>query len=69
MNITTQEGICVATSKNGISINGEDVEIPKGMNVRSQAIINGKIYIGGYKYFSKEKKFKRTLLALWYHVF
>lgn len=65
MSVINQNGNSVITSKNEIIINGEKIPMPKGMKTHSQSIINGKIYIDGYEYFPKSKKFKRTLRALW----
>ena len=36
------------------------------MKKNSQTIVNGKVYIGGYEYFGKEKKFKRTFMSIWH---
>ena len=65
MSVVIQNGNCVTTNKNEVIINGEKIQIPKGMKTNSQSIINGKVFIGGYEYFPKSKKFKRTLRALW----
>jgi hypothetical protein len=64
MNISSQNNV-VITSKNKIIINGEEINIPKNISTNSQTIINGRIFIGGYEYFPKLKKFKRTLRAMW----
>lgn len=65
MSTTMQNGITVITNKNEVIINGEKIQTPKNMKTNSQTIINGKIFINGYEYFPKLKKFKRTFRALW----
>lgn len=69
INISNQNGICVTTSKDKIVVNGEEIEIPKGMKTNSQSIINGRIFICGFEYFPKLKKFKRTFRAMWEYIF
>lgn len=56
--------------RNGdIFINGEKIDKPFGMITGNQTIVNGKIFIGGFQYFPKQKKFKRTLKAIFYYFF
>jgi len=69
MNISNQNGIVVVSGTNGVFINGEKIEVPTNMNVNSQTIMNGKVYIGGYEYFRKEKKFNRTFMSIWHLLF
>lgn len=69
MNISNQNSIVVVSGANGVFINGEKIEVPTNMNKNSQTIVNGKVYIGGYEYFGKEKKFKRTFMSIWHLLF
>lgn len=71
MNISSNNNKSVVSSRDGIFINGEKIETPKSMNKNSQSqtIIDNKIYINGFEYDSKKKKFKRSFLALWYFLF
>jgi len=70
MNIQTNNGFTIKSGdKNGIWINNERVDIPKGMNTNCSTIINDKIYIGGYEWKASEKRFKRTFVALWHYLF
>ena len=61
MSVARQNGLTVITDKNKVIVNGEKIPLPKGMNTNSVSLMNGKVYIGGYEYIPKEKKFKRTL--------
>ena len=67
MKITFLGDNIVIVSEKGIFINNDQVSTPKGMDINSISIVNDEIYIGGYKYFSKTKTFKRTLKALYHH--
>jgi hypothetical protein len=72
MQIITSDGNYVVSSKDGIFINGKNINLPKSMNLNSacsQAFINGKLYINRYEYCQKTNTFKRTLKALWYYLF
>lgn len=59
----------VRSSKEGLFINGEKVKTPKGMNIFNSAIVNKNIYIGGYKWIAKKKKFKITFWSIWHYLF
>jgi hypothetical protein len=68
MNIQRQGGMSVQAGNGKVFINGEQIYVPKDMNLGNQTIINGKVYIGGYEFFPKEKRFRRSLAA-WWHLF
>lgn len=67
------DGKSIFISKQGIIINGVDIELPKKPgNHTSITNINGKMYVNGYELIEKEgqkPKFKRTLKALYYLYF
>lgn len=65
MNISKQNGTTVITSNNKVIINGEEIKLPKNMKTNSQTVINGRIFINGYEYIPKLKKFKKTFRAFW----
>lgn len=66
MNISSVGELSVSCGNGKVIINGEEIPIPKGMKLGSQAIIDGRVFIGGYEYFPKEKEFRRTMKALKY---
>ena len=69
MNMQSQNGITVSSGDGKVYINGEDIKLPKNMKTNSQTTINGTVYIGGYEYFPKEKRFKRTLKSIFWGIF
>lgn len=58
-------------TKDKIIINGENVPSPPRYNNRNSSVsnINGTVYINGWEWISKKKKWKRTLRAIWYWLF
>lgn len=58
-------------SKQGILVDGVDVEFPKNLLKEGRrfttTIVDGKIFINGYEY--KNGEWKRTLRALYHHIF
>lgn len=58
-------------SKQGVLVNGVDVEFPNHLLKEGRrlttTIVDGKIFINGYEY--KNGKWKRTLRALYHHIF
>ena len=51
--------------------NGDRIPTPPSFNKHSVNIttINDKIYVNGYEYFPKQKKWKRTFSAIWHYLF
>lgn len=66
MNTSSANGLTVSCGNGKVIINGEEIPIPNGMKLGSQAIIDGKVFIGGYEFFPEEKIFRKTLKALKY---
>jgi hypothetical protein len=50
---------------------GQRIPSPPRFNKNSINVttIDNKLYLNGYEYFPKQKKWKRTLKALWYLIF
>ena len=69
MSVIFQNGFSVIIREGKVIINGEEISTPRDMKFNSQSIIDGKVFIDGYEYFPKLKQFKRTLRALWEHLF
>ena len=69
MNTTIFNGRSVSSGRDGVYIDGEKIETPKGMRTNFQSVINGHVYVGGYEFIEKEKKFKRTFWAMWHMLF
>lgn len=59
-----QNGTLVICKNGKVYINEDEYEMPKGMNGNCQAIINGNIYIDGFEFDKKKKRFKRSFAAL-----
>jgi len=57
----------INTTSKGVFIDDVFVPYKKGMKGNSTSIINGKVYVDGYKL--KAGKWKRTLLGLWNWLF
>ena len=56
---------------NEIWIDGKRLSsAPKRKNGKtSSTVIDGKVYVNGYEYFPKQKKWKRTFSAIWHYLF
>jgi len=59
----TTTGLTVMCDSNHVFINGEEIPIPRGMKTNNISTVNNKVFIGGFEFFEKDKRFKRTLEA------
>lgn len=56
-------------NQNSIQLNGEMIPLPPGRRGKrtTTTVINDHIYVNGYEYIGG--KWKRTLKAIWHHLF
>ena len=56
-------------NQHSIQLNGEMIPLPPGRRGKrtTTAVINDHIYVNGYEYIGG--KWKRTLKAIWHHLF
>lgn len=59
----------LTVTRDSIFINGETISPPPGKRSgrTTTAVVNNRIYVNGFKYI--DGKWKRTLKALWHHLF
>lgn len=66
---TVNMGFCVIDGK--CTYNGKPIPSPPRFKKNNTNIttINDKVYVNGWEYFHKERKWKRTPAAIWYYIF
>ena len=67
MNFQYSNGNQVLVEEGFAIINGVKYELPKKCKGKNVSMVNGKIYIDGYEF--RNRKFKRTLRAMWHKWF
>ena len=66
---TVNMGFCVIDGK--CTYNGKPIPSPPRFKKNNTNIttINDKIYLNGWEYFHRERKWKRTPVAIWHYIF
>jgi hypothetical protein len=69
MNIQTMTGTTCCINGKKVIIDNEEIPFPGSLKNICSTIIDNKIYLNGYEYIRSKKKFKRTFMAIFHHIF